>query len=178
MRERQFLQVTNKSLAPAPPRRTDRATPPPNVALPPAAGQTPASAFTSVDLPEADGPAIPIAMPGSRRNDTPRTAGTSVPGAATTRCSAWSSAGGAGSGVRMGASGVSRSSRTSDRRPSSARWSTGHCATAWSIGASARPSRIDAAIIMPGVTAPPIASHAPRPSIIDCRNSARLNCTN
>ena len=72
--------------------------------------------------------------------------------------------------MRSGAGGVSASRAASERRAASARWNDGHCITACSIGASARPSRIDAAIMMPGVTWPRIASQAPSPSIIDCRN--------
>ena len=70
-----------------------------------------------------------------------------------------------------GSGGVCSSSAARDRRAATVRWNDGHCSTACSIGASARPSRIDAAIITPGVTWPWIASQAPSPSIIDCRNS-------
>ena len=137
------------------------------VTLPATGCQTPANAFASVDFPDAEGPAIPIPLPGSSTNDTPRTAGTSDPGAPTTRFEASISARGAGSGVRTGSSGVVLRSTASERRASSARWRIGHCPTAWSIGASARPSRIDDAMMIPGVTSARIASQASRPSIID-----------
>ena len=81
-------------------------------------------------MPEADGPAMPTACPGSSRNDAPRTAGVFAPGAAIV--SAWASrmARGSGSSVRCCSGGVSSRSAARERRAASTRCSCGHCATA------------------------------------------------
>ena len=113
---------------------------------------------------------MPAACPACRRNDAWRTTANRAPGGATVRFCASRTARGSGRAVRTGSGGVSRSRSPSDRQPTTARCSRGQYPTAWSIGASARPSRMDPAIMNPGVSSPRKASHAPSPSIIDCRN--------
>ena len=59
-------------------------------------------------------------------------------------------------------------------QPDRARDRIGQPPISCSIGASARPSRIEPAIIEPGVISPLSTTQAPRPSIADCRKKRRV----
>ena len=81
---------------------------------------------------------------------------------------------GAGSAIGGFAAAVLASETLSAAQPDRARDRIGQPPISCSIGASARPSRIEPAIIEPGVISPLSTMQAPRPSIADCRKKRRV----
>ena len=136
--------------------------------LPDTVGQTPTSARTRLVLPEPDGPISPTAIPGSMEKLAPRRTGRFWPGGQMEMVSACRRPSGAGRGMRSGRGGIRCSADA--RRQYRSRASI-HCRQLpirLSTGANARPSRIEPAIITPGVMRCSITSQAPRPRIRDC----------
>ena len=121
--------------------------------MPRAGRQTPTSNRARVDFPAAVGPMTPNALPGSSSKLMPLRIGDagSPPGAVATTCSNWTLPSGRGRRMPGFSSGTAVSSSLS--LPSAARADTKprQLPTASSTGDSARPRRIAAAIIAPGV---------------------------
>ena len=113
-------------------------------------GQIPKIARANVDLPAALGPMIPIIDPAGAEKFTPLTTAAFAPGGATITCSSVMLPSGAGRDIRSGSSAIFASI-------SFKRWYWPRAATngfqapiIWSMGPSARPNRIEPAIIRPG----------------------------
>ena len=144
--------------------------------MPVAAGHRPANKRASVVLPEADGPTTASTSPGCSAKATPRRIGICEPGAAATTFSTAKAPRGAGNAMLGGRTGKATSMFSS--RPQASRTFTTacHCETICTSGASTRPPKIEAMIIM---AAPPLSSlrsssQAPKPSsselVVFCKN--------
>ena len=129
------------------------------------------SVRANVDFPAPDGPITPTACPGSTVKLIDLSAACFSPGATTVSALATSRALGCGSAVRGGSSLTAPRSCARLAQPDRPRCTTGHWFNASSTGASARPSRIEPAIIAPGVIWFFKTNHAPSPSMADCRNN-------
>ena len=127
----------------------------------------------SVDLPEPLRPMMPSASPGASETVMFwRTGGSpGRPATVTPRTSRRAS--GVGSGVGATGAGFSARSVSSAVRAVRARWRTGHWEMAVSMGASARPRRIEAAIMAPPVISPRRTSHAPAARSADWRKKRK-----
>src|SRR5262245_5942639 len=110
---------------------------------PPAAGQTPTIARTRDDLPEPLGPAIASALPALSLKLAPRTTGLWAPGGVTLNPSIASTWAGAGSSSRAAGAGIAENRSSSRRQPWRAATKPFQLAIATSIGAKARPVRIE-----------------------------------
>ena len=134
------------------------------------------SSRAKVVLPEADGPTTASTWPGVMENCMPRTMTVWEPGAPATSPSTTTAPSGAGSamlGDRLGSCPSNCSSRVqASRTPTTAR----HCETTCTKGASMRPPKTDAMIIIPAppLSLPPNSSQAPSPS----NNDPITCCTN
>ena len=114
----------------------------------------PARVRASVDLPEAEGPMTPSAWPGSSLRLTLRRLGRCWSGGTTVTPVSWSCARGVGSAIGGFDDWDLASEVLSAAQPERARDRIGQPPISCSIGASARPSRIEPAIIEPGVISP------------------------
>src|SRR5471032_2826487 len=129
--------------------------------LPTSAGHTPTIRRASVDLPEPLGPITPSTSPAFSANETLRRIGTGTPGGAALTASTdiWP----VGFGRAMPAERAGLFSSSLDRRSYELRVLLQLFQTAITCctGASARPTRMDAAIIMPEVILLSSTSSAP-----------------
>ena len=114
----------------------------------------PVSTRASVDLPEAETPMTPSASPGCSRKSSIRRLAFCCSGGKTVIWLTSTSARGRGSAVGVACSGVPSSSVFRLAQPWRARSTSGQPPIACSTGASARPSRIEPAIIAPAVISP------------------------
>ncbi|MNF70953.1 hypothetical protein D3C84_528860 [compost metagenome] len=119
--------------------------------LPCWAGQMPSRARAKVDLPAPLEPMMPTDSPAATSKLSPRTAGSSAPGGVTVSACTATLPCGVGRGMRLG--GAATSSNNSFRRTYCVRAveKPFHTPIIRSMGASALPSRIDPAIISPGL---------------------------
>jgi hypothetical protein len=106
---------------------------------------------TSDDLPEALDPTTPTALPAFSVKLTPCTTSFCAPGGATPNVSTVNACAGAGSSIRAAAAGIAANSWPSRCQLWRAATKPFQLAIARSIGAKARPARIEPAIMMPAV---------------------------
>ena len=142
--------------------------------MPTAAGQTPTSKRASVDLPEPLGPITPSTSPAWIANVRFLMTATGTPGGAAVTASIDNAPCGVGNSMPGWRGGFTVNN--SARRSYALRVLL-HCfqtAMTCCTGLKVRPTRIDAAIIMPGVILPSRTSKAPKPSTSDCIET----CTN
>ena len=144
--------------------------------MPIAAGHNPIRTRASVVLPDAEGPTTASTSPGTSANATPLRMLAGLPGAPAIKGSTCNTPRGAGKAMPSGRSGTA-SSRLSRRDQASRTLITDcHCDTACTSGATTRPPKTEAMII---ITSPPLrllcsSSQHPRPSNAElsvvCRN--------
>ena len=114
----------------------------------------PVMARASVDLPEAETPITPSAWPGSSVRSRPRRLGLLCSGGTMVSACTSSRPRGRGRAVGSSCSGVVSSSFCRFAQPCRARSTSGQPPIACSTGASARPIRIEPAIIAPALISP------------------------
>ena len=136
----------------APPASIDRCAAPSSRTLPRTAGHTPTIARTSDDLPEALGPTMPSALPAFRANRMSCTTTRFCAGRRNADASSESACAGGGSSSRAGGGRQWRpAARRAAASPAAPTTKPFQLAMARSIGARARPARIELAMMMPAV---------------------------